>query len=453
MSKQEEIIDAKRNIETIERKLKNLLDGYDGKDELKNDLIKSKKLDIILLREEIVDLQYDLMNEKLEEMKNNLKTQGLLYENSLGMDLTDINRMKKVVDVFKNIGHLQINIDRNQIVLDSNKDGENKISQIIEENRKQLNLAQLELNEKAEYFLKGFTLHQVQSGLMKENERAQIREQHYFNLNDVEDMFSMLSDSANNIQHTQNPKMTEELVKRAMPKCEIENIAQVSDKSTKEELCQLYHIQNSEDVQIFAIQNYNHTTLGEVSGMSKDEYQKLYGNGYDKEFGESITLYMFNKTTGKLEQMKDVIPKIVSKGEDIKVNDGLEKKEIATFAYKSLNLTYYIGENGKLHISKNIGDKLKDVSTDSLEPIEENKNMQEDLLNLQNTNRTKDSMQDIHNAQDPEEFREFLESVRRSVREARIREEMKGMKVSLEEKERLEKQENVFREKREGRIR
>ena len=46
MSKQEEIIDAKRNIETIERKLKNLLDGYDGKDELKNDLEDTKEIEL-----------------------------------------------------------------------------------------------------------------------------------------------------------------------------------------------------------------------------------------------------------------------------------------------------------------------------------------------------------------------------------------------------------------------
>ena len=439
MSKQDEIIDAKRNIETIERKLKNLLDGYDGKDELKNNLIKSKKSEIMLIREEIIDLQYDIMNEQLEEMKNNLKAQGLLYENSLGVDLTDINRMKKVIDEFKNVGHLQVNVDRNQIVLDSNQDSENRVSQIMEENRKKLNQAQIELNQKAEYFLKGFTLHQVQSGLMKENERAQIREQHYFNLNDVEDMFSKLSDSANNIQHTQNPKMTEELAKKAMPKCDIENIAQVSDKSTKE--------------QIFAIQNYNHATLGEVFGMSKDEYQKLYGDGYDKEFGESITLYMFNKTTGKLEQMKDVIPKMVSKGKKFKVNEDSEKKEIATFAYESLNLTYYIGEKGELRISKKIGDKLKDVSTESLEPIEEKENTQGDLSNLQTSNETNVAVHEINNAQDPEEFREFLEGVRKRVREAQIREEMRKMHTPIEEKEKLEKQENIFREEREGKIR
>ena len=69
MTKVEEIENIKREIEYNEKKLKKILEGYDGKNLDKKELIKQIKIEINGLQEEMIDLQHEYMEETLEEMK------------------------------------------------------------------------------------------------------------------------------------------------------------------------------------------------------------------------------------------------------------------------------------------------------------------------------------------------------------------------------------------------
>ena len=130
--------------------------------------------------------------------------------------------MQKVIEAFSSERHFQNEIQRYKILFEDT--GIERYSQLIEESKKKLEIAKENLNRKAEYFLKGFTLHQLQRGLIKEDEREEIRKQHIFNSEDIEKMFSKVSNLLNGTQYIQNPneieeteipKMSKELVEKA----------------------------------------------------------------------------------------------------------------------------------------------------------------------------------------------------------------------------------------------
>lgn len=476
MSKREDIEDLKREIALSEKGLKRLLEGYDGKNDDRNDLIKSRKLDIIMLQEELADVEQDYRKEKLEEMKAKLRADKNLDDNSLGANLRDINSVQKVIELVASISKLQISIQKNQILLDSTKDS--RYSQMIDTDTQQLKGREQELSKRMGHFLKSFTLHQIQRGIITEEQRRVILEQQSFSLADVDKMFSDLSDTFNRTQQQPKTQMSKELAEKTLPRSDIHNIAHINDIFTKKQICEIYQVKNPEDVQIFAIQHYDHKTLREIAGINPNiNLEEIY----DQEFGEGITLCMFNKKTGKLEPMQnDNPPKIISNGQDINVNrsDGDAKiKELATISYSGVELTYYMGENGELQIARDYGDGLKEVFTDSLEHMEEVQRMQERMANFlqptpeqtheaasfehgkeaPKTQERKAFMQptleQTQGAKSADEFREFFARARAHVEkvEAELR-KIEG-RTKLENKERVQEQERLDKDRDEGRIR
>ena len=444
MNLSEDVIDLQRELKRKKEKLHNAIENN-----LSEDLIREKKLDILLTQDELIKLEQEGVNQQLDDIIDQLKG-GTIEETNYEIDA---NRLKKVMEIAFRIASVKNNILRSQMLL--NEPNGERFLKMLSADQDVLKGLEQELNQKASYFLRKFSLHQMYQGLITKETREAIISKEKFRLTDIQGMFENFNGAVTKEKNKQNTKMSKDLAKELLPKSDIENIVHIDDMQTKSLLCQIYNIQNSDDIQIFCVQNNNHTTIGEASGMSKEGYKQLLGEDYNKELGESLTLCVFNKKTGKLEQLEGIVPNILSKGKDIQINknDGTEiKKEIATISYSGISLTYYLGENGELQIARRNGDKLEKISTETLEHMEQVNQMQE---RVSKTLESKEQIEipDTTTAKSPEEFRKFFDKARQNVENARKEVDAIGRRALLEEKEKDERQEILNNERREGKLR
>lgn len=386
----EEISDINNFINSEQKRLEN----QQGKNS-SSEIIKSIKLSIINSQKDLLEKQESLKVNKFDELKiilaNKLADKSL-NESNYNHIVEDINNYANAFKAFTELKSTKCDL---QII---------QINEYGEDFRKRhetfFKLKEDDFNSQVKYFIKNFSLYQVSPEKGKT-----IINKSVFEADDMEKLFNQLSDFAqsdqlNNISIANmqtkidvkniqsgdtNPLLQPNntsrvfsdfysIIKGSLTSSNIKNITCIDDATTKLELCKLYNIETIDDIQILAIYHFNNKTLGDLLGMPKDIYEQLHVTHYDTPIGEQVGLYCFNTATCNLVQMQNKTPIVcISKGEKLNVNHSDSQTievELATVDFSGFVLSFYTDNNGKMCIAHNINGILKEVSTKTLEEIQ-----------------------------------------------------------------------------------
>lgn len=388
----EEISDINNFINSEQKRLEN----QQGKNS-SSEIIKSIKLSIINSQKDLLEKQESLKVNKFDEFKiilANKLADNSLNEPNYNHIIEDINNYANAFKAFTELKSTKCDLQIIQI----NEYGED----FKKRHETFFKLKEEDFNNQIKYFIKNFSLYQISPEKGKS-----ITNKSVFEANDMEKLFNQLSDfieseqlnndnltniqtkvdvtnikdssspyPPNNISKT--PSDFYSIIKKSLTSSNIKSIICIDDTTTKVQLCELYNIKETDDIQILAIYHFNNKTLGDLLGMPKKIYEQLHATHYDTPIGEQVGLYCFNTDTCNLVQMQNKTPIVcISKGEKLNVNHSDSQTiedELATVDFSGLNLSFYIDNNEKMCIARNIDNTLQEISTKTLEDIQKSIN-------------------------------------------------------------------------------
>jgi hypothetical protein len=357
--------------------------------------IKSEREDLIYLEQDLFEQEQALRAEQINSIKNTIDTKrqnGEISEREYSYYLLDINRLNKINTEFGEMNEIKVDMELFENHQQKNSEQENEIEEKAKSNP-EYKLKQNEISGEIKKFYNSFSLHQRENGKFSAEERKeklnkfnQKIDAENFETEDIDKIFDEFYDmlgEKNPIDINKSnvlKNMSLEFAKKTMPKSDIKHISLIDDNSTKRALYQAYQIENPEDVEIYAIHRYNHTTLGQWTTGIKDDPMK------DTEIGEQLGLYCFNKKTGKLDVLDNgTKPQCISKGGTLNLEKngdvyGAVKSvdELATISFSGIELSFYTNEDGKLCIARN----NKEIDTKTLEHMEEIRKSKERIEKL-----------------------------------------------------------------------
>lgn len=477
MSKKDDLI---YDIKTLQLQIETNKREMQEDEEEQGKILPSTQKRNIELQKELFQAEQELKLEELKEMKSFIKD---TKESSTDEVYTDkynlITLFSEVINNFSEIQNMRYNIELHRINVG------NSNLQLLQQD---LPKKQDELNKIMQKFQGAFAYYKLNRGIISpdelQSEFQKIMEYKDYGKSEIEESFEDLYSS---IYEEKQQAMSKELVQKELPKDEINDIVYLGDSKTKEQLCELYGIENSDDIEIYAINSYSNETYREAYG----EYSGAgFEDRLDKPRGVQLGLYYYNKESGQLEPLidknREVNREILSFGgqANITMRDGNTRTytELGTHSYSGLNLTYYRNQSGEMCIARNENGQLRPIQTETLDrhqEIEKEKerisklnikgdntrkkeNEQQEYASSSSNQQTNSSSQDdkeketieFSEPQDAEDLYKNTEEARRRVGEI-FREKMRknAENTPFWEQEKAEKQEKVDRERIEGRRR
>lgn len=380
-----DVSDLKASIDLEQKKLKKFQENNTN-----SEVVKSMRLSIISLQKNLLEAETQLKMEQLEDIKTALSDQlnnNILDNITYGNNIKDINNYITSLKSFSQMQDVKLDLDFAEV--------NGYADELIKRNKDFFRIKEEDFNNQMQRFVKDFSLHQMNLGKISPEWQQAIISKEQFDLNDINQFFSDLCDSAGQVPIQQFPpktnkdtKCTDSIEPQQPSKTtslttsisdnfatsDIKNISCIADGAFRQKLFNLCNTTPSDNVEILAIHKFENKTLGDLFGMSKEIYEKLHGNDYDRPIGEQIGLYSFNYKTQRIEVMDTGSPAVcISKGNSLNVVHSDSKSiesEVSTMDFAGIYVSFYIDNSGKMCVAQNVNGQLQEVTTQTLDYME-----------------------------------------------------------------------------------
>lgn len=199
-------------------------------------------------------------------------------------------------------------------------------------------------------------------------------------------------------------------IEKTNPTIEAKSGICIEDDATKQEICDLYGIKRSDDVDIIAcyvFENDNSTNEGK------------------KAIGHKMNFYSVDKRTGQINDLyfpeKNEKWEVGFNGKKLEGEENSYDVELMTLKNKDVELSFYLDSKAQLHVGREIDGKIYEVSVTNLERYEERREELEHENYLKSASKKSEEELNLKNkvkvlnfhekAQALSDFEESLESV------------------------------------------